>query len=268
MLRSDTYIGSVASQSQLMWVVDDEVRASPRMVQKQIEYVPGLYKIFDEIIVNAVDNIQRDPKGLTQIRINIDQAKGVIKVWNNGKSVPVVMHKKEQIYLPEMLFGHLLTSSNYDDSIKKVTGGRNGYGAKLANIFSKNFRIECADSKNGKLYKQKFANNMSTIHEAEITKLPSGASDYTQIVFEPDLKKFGMKAFDDNIYSLLKKRVYDLAGCSPSSVAVHLNGKKLTAIKNFQDYVNLYFPEKNQGASSIIKLHEKNNQRWEICVSL
>ena len=115
--------------------------------------MPGLYKIFDEIIVNAVDNIQRDPKGVTQIKVTIDLVKSVIKVWNNGKGVPVVMHKKEQLYVPEMIFGHLLTSSNYDDSIKKVTGGRNGFGAKLANIFSKRFEIECADSKNKKLYK-------------------------------------------------------------------------------------------------------------------
>ena len=153
LLRPDTYIGSVDSQSQLMWVIDDADQGQPRMAQKQITYVPGLYKIFDEIIVNAVDNIQRDPKGVTQIKVNIDQAKGLIKVWNNGKGVPVVMHKKEQLYVPEMIFGHLLTGSNYDDSIKKVTGGRNGFGAKLANIFSKKFEIECADSKNKKLYK-------------------------------------------------------------------------------------------------------------------
>jgi len=67
--------------------------------------------------------------------------------------VPVVVHKKEKIYVPELIFGHLLTSSNYNDSIKKVTGGRNGFGAKLTNIFSKKFEIECADSKNKKLYK-------------------------------------------------------------------------------------------------------------------
>lgn len=40
-----------------------------------------------------------------------------------------------------MIFGHLLTSSNYEDNKKKVTGGRNGYGAKLANIFSKQFTV-------------------------------------------------------------------------------------------------------------------------------
>jgi DNA topoisomerase-2 len=142
----------VESHKQQMWIVDDKGE-QPRMVQRQTSYVPGLLKIFDEIIVNAADNIQRDRRGVTQIKVTIDQAKCSIKVWNNGKGVPVVMHPKEKVYVPELIFAHLLTSSNYDDSIKKVTGGRNGFGAKLTNIFSKKFEIECADSKNKKLYK-------------------------------------------------------------------------------------------------------------------
>jgi DNA topoisomerase-2 len=96
--------------------------------------------------VNAADNIQRDPKGTTQIKIKIDAEKNVITVWNNGKTIPVAEHPKEKVYVPEMVFGHMLTSSNYDDTIKKVTGGRNGFGAKLTNIFSKKFSITCADS--------------------------------------------------------------------------------------------------------------------------
>ena len=62
------------------------------------------------------------------------------------------MHAKEKVYVPELVFGHLLTSSNYDDSIKKVTGGRNGFGAKLTNIFSKKFTITTADTKNKKKF--------------------------------------------------------------------------------------------------------------------
>lgn len=69
----------------------------------------------------------------------------MISVWNNGKGIPVVMHKEHNMFVPEMIFGHLLTSSNYDDQEKKVVGGRNGYGAKLTNIFSKKFIVECND---------------------------------------------------------------------------------------------------------------------------
>lgn len=75
-------------------------------------------------------------------------------MWNNGKGLPVEIHAKELVYVPEMIFGHLLTSSNYNDSEKKTTGGRNGYGAKLANIFSTQFVIETADGERRKKYKQ------------------------------------------------------------------------------------------------------------------
>ena len=48
------------------------------------------------------------------------QTTGRVKVWNNGSGVPVEMHKKEKVYVPELIFGHLLTSSNYEDDQKKV----------------------------------------------------------------------------------------------------------------------------------------------------
>jgi DNA topoisomerase-2 len=91
--------------------------------------------------VNAADNKVRDPK-MNTIKIDIDPEANMIRVWNNGKGIPVVQHKEEKMYVPTMIFGHLLTSSNYDDEQKKTTGGRNGYGAKLCNIFSKKFVVE------------------------------------------------------------------------------------------------------------------------------
>lgn len=123
------------------------------MVLKPITYVPGLYKIFDEILVNAADNKQRDPK-MDSVKVTIDAESNCISVYNNGDGVPVEIHQEEGVYVPEMIFGHLLTSSNYDDNEKKTTGGRNGYGAKLTNIFSTEFVIETADGRRQKKYKQ------------------------------------------------------------------------------------------------------------------
>ena len=48
------------------------------------------------------------------------QATGTISVWNNGEGVPVEVHKEEKVYVPELIFGHLLTSSNYNDAEEKV----------------------------------------------------------------------------------------------------------------------------------------------------
>ena len=78
--------------------------------------------------------------------MTIDATKGKFTVFNNGKAIPVVVHKEHKIYVPELVFGHLLTSSNYNDNQQKTTGGRNGFGAKLCNIFSKKFVVETADS--------------------------------------------------------------------------------------------------------------------------
>jgi len=149
LLRPDTYIGSVEKHEQNLWVYDK----NEEMVYKNVSYVPGLYKIFDEILVNAADNKQRDSK-MDRVEVVIDQEQNLISVYNTGDGIPVEMHKEEGVYVPELIFGHLLTSSNYNDNEKKTTGGRNGYGAKLTNIFSTDFVIETADGKRQLKYKQ------------------------------------------------------------------------------------------------------------------
>lgn len=118
LLRPDTYVGSMERLEQDMWIWDFE---SEKMVKKEIKFVPGLFKIFDEILVNAADNKVRDP-GMTVLKVNIDKESNMIKVYNNGKGIPVVEHKDEKMYVPSLIFGHLLTSSNYNDDEKKVTG--------------------------------------------------------------------------------------------------------------------------------------------------
>jgi len=258
LLRPDTYIGSIEKVSQSMWVHNTE---SERIHKREISYVPGLYKIFDEIMVNAADNKQRDPT-MDKIKVTVDQENNSVSVWNNGKGIPVVMHSEHQVYVPELIFGHLLTGSNFDDDEKKTTGGRNGYGAKLANIFSTEFTIETSDSQSGKKYKQTFKNNMGTKMSPSISK--ASGSDYTCVTFKPDLARFKMSSLDDDTVALLCKRVYDIAGTSTSAgsrLQVFLNGKKLP-VKSFQDYIKLY-----DGIEEITAW-EKVNERWEIGIGI
>ena len=143
--RPDTYIGSVERSPIEMWCFDPIAES---MVYKEVNIVPGLYKIFDEILVNAADNKIKDPS-MKNIKVKIDPENNLIEVMNDGKGIPVEIHDKEKIYIPELIFGNLLTSSNYDDDEKKVTGGRNGFGAKLCNIFSTEFILETADLNTG-----------------------------------------------------------------------------------------------------------------------
>ena len=175
---------------------------------------------------------------MDSIKVVIDREEGLISCYNNGKGIPIEMHSKEGIYIPELIFGHLLTSSNYDDDEKKVTGGRNGYGAKLANIYSTEFTVETADSKSGKKYKQVFKNNMSEKGKPKITDNKKG-EEWTKISFKPDFERFSMpEGIDDDTEALLKKRVYDMAG-TVAGVKVELNGEKMK-VKSFKQYIEMY----------------------------
>ncbi|CAG9816212.1 unnamed protein product [Phaedon cochleariae] len=262
LLRPDTYIGSVEKVSESMWVFDKE---SETMVQRQIEYVPGLYKIFDEILVNAADNKQRDKK-MDCIKIDINAEDNIISVWNNGQGIPVAMHKDENMFVPTMIFGHLLTSSNYNDEEEKVTGGRNGYGAKLCNIFSTKFTVETSSHEYRKQFKQTWANNMSKASEPKVK--PSSGEDYTKIIFSPDLQKFKMDKLDDGIVSLMSRRAYDVAASS-KGVKVFLNGKRLP-VKQFKDYVELFIKGKEDSmtGNALKVIHDQANERWEIALTM
>ncbi|XP_077020576.1 DNA topoisomerase 2-alpha isoform X2 [Tamandua tetradactyla] len=260
LLRPDTYIGSVELVTQQMWVFDEDVGINFR----EVTFVPGLYKIFDEILVNAADNKQRDPK-MSCIRVTIDPENNLISIWNNGKGIPVVEHKVEKVYVPALIFGQLLTSSNYDDDEKKVTGGRNGYGAKLCNIFSTKFTVETASREYKKMFKQTWMDNMGKAGEMELK--PFNGDDYTCITFQPDLSKFKMQSLDKDIVALMVRRAYDIAG-STKDVKVFLNGNKLP-IKGFRSYVDMYLKDKVDETGNPLKIiHEQVNHRWEVCLTM
>ena len=200
------------------------------------------------------------------IKVTIDKENNSISVKNGGKGIPIEIHKEYNIYVPQLIFGNLLTSSNYNDDIKKTTGGRNGYGAKLTNIFSKKFIVETADKKNGKIYKQIFSNNMLKVTEPEIKKY--NKEDFTCITFQPDLQKFKMDKLDNDIISLFIKRVYDMSGVTPKSVNVYYNEEKID-IRNFQDYISMYTNAiKDEDEEDAIIYYEQPNERWEIGMSL
>lgn len=186
--------------------------------------------------------------------------------------------------MEELLFGYLLTGSNFNDNVAKVTGGRNGYGAKLTNIFSTEFTVETCDSKRGLLFKQTWTDNMKNAGKPEVIKLAGDeltehtqddtqatesteatnatqrekSGDYTRVSFVPDLSKFSLNNLsDDDILSILEKRVYDIAGCN-EGLTVYLNDTPLPS--GFSSYVSLY----NEHSRAVPLLFVRPNQRWEI----
>lgn len=152
-----------------------------------------------------------------------------------------------------------------------MTGGRNGYGAKLANIFSTRFTIETADGSKLQRYKQVFTKNMTEKGEPVISAY--SGPDYTCVTFQPDLKRFGMDELEEDTVALLSKRVFDMAGILGKSVAVYLNGTRVP-VATFAEYVTLYRvgDEPVAGAGAAVtdspRIWEKISDRWEVCLTL
>jgi len=254
----DTYIGTVQPDEKAMYIFDEERQM---IIEEVIEYIAGFFKIFDEIIINARDHTVRD-KTCKNIKINFNRTTGKISVWNDGDGIPVCMHDEHMIYIPELIFAHLLTSSNYEKKGKTV-GGKNGYGAKLTNIYSQEFVLETVGKdKNGKKmeYKQIFKRNMYDVEKPVINSVDSSTPTYTRVTYLPDYARFGMNKLTDDMYRLLTKRCYDIAACTVGSVKVWLNDKEIKC-RDFKDYINMYYDKKPN------LVHEKINNRWEIgCV--
>jgi DNA topoisomerase-2 len=258
----DTYIGSIEKTDIDTWIFDED---NEKIIYKNIKYIPGLYKIFDEVLVNAIDQhvrTEHDDKiinKVTTIKVNFDYDNNSISVYNNGEGIPIVEHKEHGVWVPELIFGHLLTSSNYDKNEKKITGGKNGYGAKLANIFSKTFKLETVDAERKLKYVQIFEKNMTIKGTPIIT--PCNLKPYTVIEFSPDLDRFGIEKIDQDTLQLMKKRVIDITACTNKNVSVFLNEKKLDC-KTLEKYVNYYLD------GDIEKVYEEVGDRWEVVVAI
>jgi len=264
----DTYIGSIEPQKITSYIYDEETK---KMVADELTYIPGLLKIFDEVIVNAIDHCMRlradeekgkeDIKHVKNIKVTIDKATGRITIMNDGNGVDIKKHSSYgDLWIPELIFGELLTSTNYDKGEEKIWGGKNGYGSKLTNIFSKEFSIETIDHYTKKIYTQTFSNNMTARTTAEVKA--SSKVPYTQISFIPDYERFGMKNMSDDIYKLFNRRVIDACATTPKEVSVYFNGEKLM-IKDFEKYCELFLDKKEQPF-----VYEAVGERWEVVASI
>ena len=261
----DTYIGSVENVDASMYVFDD---ASNRIVLKHVEYIPGLYKLFDEGVVNCRDHVIRmlqssaDNKRLvTSIETTV-QEDGTITLSNDGNGIDIAKHPEYNIWIPELIFGHLRTSTNYDKDEQKIVGGKNGFGFKLVLIWSKYGRVETVDHIRGLKYVQEFRDNLSTIGEPVITKC-KGVKPYTKVTFTPDYERLKTGGLTQDMLSLLKKRVYDIAAVSDhgtKKIKVSYNDT-IVPVKNFQQYIDMYIGSEK-------RVYESPDDRWEYAVAL
>jgi DNA topoisomerase II len=251
--RSDTYIGSIITEPKEMYLPTTINDLSGLTLAKQtIDFNPGLIKLYDEILTNASDHSIRTSQ-VKKIKITVQPDHIIIE--NDGPGIPIEMHQDEKIYVPELLFGELISGENFDDTEDRVVGGRNGLGAKLTNVWSNKFIVECADGQ--KKFVQTFTNNMAQKTKPKITKLKRS---YTKITFYPDLDRFGLEVITEDIQKILLRRALDVSVYCPQ-VKIYFNGE-LIPVRNFKDYMTLFLAEERE------IFHEKINERWEFGVAL
>ena len=261
----DTYIGSVESIDADMWIMSED---SDKIIEKNINYIPGLFKLFDEGIVNCRDHVVRmknkvdnnieNAVPVTHIDITIE-TDGSITMINDGNGIDVA--QKDGIWIPELVFGHLRTSTNYNKEEKKIVGGKNGFGFKLVLIWSSYGRIETVDHIRGLKYIQEYKNNLDEICKPSITKCKN--KPYTKITFRPDYSRLGISGLTNDMVSLLKKRVYDIGAITDKNIKVKYNNE-LVPVKCFEQYISMYIGDK----STATRVYEDNGERWEYAVAL
>ena len=261
----DTYTGSMEQIANELHVLGDD---ASKVVQREISYIPGLYKLFDEAIVNCHDHAIRTSTQeksdthfpVTTIEVTIKED-GTMVFYNDGNGIDVTEHPEHKIWIPEMIFAHLRTGTNYDKSEKKIVGGKNGFGAKLIFIWSEYGELETVDHTRGKKFVQSYHNNLSTIDKPKITSTKK--KPYTKITFKPDFKRLGIKGLSRDMIALFKKRVYDIAAVTEKSIKVKLNGE-MVPVRTFPNYIDMYIGAKGDAK----RIHETPHPRWEYAVSL
>ena len=276
--KPDTYIGSIDMTESEMFVYDSSSSStssespSPAIVSRKIQYIPGLYKLFDEGAVNSRDHVVRQAQAIadakpgalpvTCIEFEISED-GTISITNDGNGIDVAQHPEHKLWIPEMIFGHLRTSTNYDENKKeKIVGGKNGFGFKLVLIWSSWGRIETVDHIRGLKYIQEFKNNLDEICPPKITKCTT-TKPYTKVSFRPDYARFGIQGLTPDMRALFEKRIYDIAAITDKSVKVKYNGA-IVPVKHFQQYIDLYIGAKGETK----RIYEAPDPRWEYVVSL
>ncbi len=262
----DTYVGSCETHEEWRWILDSD---TGKMAHKKVSFNPGFYKLFDELVVNARDARVRslEGKGKTPIKHIAIECKVLeegsgnrlqISVENDGDGIPIEQHPEHKVWVPELIFGHLLTSGNYDKSEEKIVGGKNGYGAKLVNVFSNEFTLDVRSPAQSQKYTQVWTEHMSKCGKPSVRK--DTGKGFVRVTYKPDLTRFiGLDIAD--MTAVLKTRTWELAALCGKEVKVSWNGTTVTA-NTFEKYVRLFVGENASLA------HEVCGPRWEVAAVL
>ena len=231
---TDSYCGSDEKTERIVRALDIE---NMKILEKEITLPQAVENIFVEISSNAGDNVARAIKNNRDPgEVFIEMTKKRITVRNGGAPIPIEINTKENMWAPEMIFGTLLTSSNYDKTKVRTECGRNGYGAKLTNIFSNFFQVTVGDPFNQKHYKQIWRDNMSIKEDPVITNFSPKSKAFVEVTYEMDFERFGYTEFPDEAFELFARHAADMS--FTQKVPVTFNGHRFN-IRKAEEYAKL-----------------------------
>jgi len=242
--RPGQHINSAKCIEKKVWLFQDN-----KFVEKQLVINPGLLHIFYEVLGNAQDNYFRSKDTdtpLKKIEITVDQ--NTVTIWNDGKCIPTVIHQwdkdEEKLagehYEAEIIFGHLNSSSNYnDETVKRIGGGLHGVGVKLTNIFSQKFQVETFDPNTGLKFFGEWSDNMNEFKKPKITSLKQ-KKGWTKVSYVADFKRFGVENYTDDYLAVMKKMATDCALLAGQKVI--FNGESIP-VRDLRAYSKMYFAE-------------------------
>ena len=242
--RANVYLGSTERVKQEFYFANEGKF-------KEVEYIPALLKIYEEILENSVDEYIRT-KGEYANKIEVIVEKdGLVQITDNGRGLEIAKHDQfTDLYIPEVIFTKLRSGSNFEGTREGI--GVNGLGAVLTVLFSKTFMIYTYS--HGKGYTQSYENMLQDIYPPKI-KTVSGDKHGTNIMFRPDFEFFKTKNWN---LDLLRKRVEDLAFSFPE-IKFTFNDEKIDS-KKYKDivknYTDDYVIEEGEKAKVILAGHE------------
>jgi len=189
--------------------------------ETEVKYVPGLIKIFNELIDNSIDEFVRT-KGKFATKIDVEISSDTFKVQDNGRGIPVTEVEAPEgiFYQPELAWTHARAGSNFEDN-DSATIGTNGVGSMIASVFSTEF---IGISNDGTLKCTVICKDNNESIDTKVGK-PTGKQG-VQVTIKPDLKRFDLNEIDEAHIKMIEQRLYNLSVSYPE-ITFKLNGERI-----------------------------------------